>query len=169
MDEQGHLYHEKPLSCKNIMHAQSAISSSCKKSVHTQEVLRRLFNSSRRLDWKTETAPVITDYMARMMQAGYPVQYRKDTLCRCLRIYDKMVNDDIHGIRPLYRPKGYESETRRKEKHTKKNSWSTKGGYIAPIFVPPTPHGELASEIKIITESEAESGIRFKYKLLVEV
>ena len=157
-----HEHYEKPMSSKKIMHAQSAISASCKKSVHTQEVMRRLFNCSRLLDWEKETAPVITDYMVRMMQAGYPEQYRKDTLCRAIRIYDKMVDDDHSGVRPLYRPKDFERLARRKEKQRKKKSWSNKGGYIAPIFVPPTPNGELAMELKKIAENEAEAGVRFR-------
>ena len=40
-------HYEKPMSCKKVMHADSAISPSCKRSVHTQGVLRRLFNCSR--------------------------------------------------------------------------------------------------------------------------
>ena len=53
-------HYEKPMSSKKVMHAESAISPSGKKSVHTQEVLRRLFNSSMRLDWGTEKAPKIS-------------------------------------------------------------------------------------------------------------
>ena len=70
-----HEHFEKPLSSKHVMHSESAISASCKRSVHTQEILRRLFNSSRHLDWKTEVAPVLTEYMTCMMTAGYPEQY----------------------------------------------------------------------------------------------
>ena len=95
INEEGFIMHEhfeKLMSSKKIMHAASAISASCKQSVHTQEVLRRLFNSSMRLDWKTEIAPVITEYMARMMQAGYPEKYRRDTLSRALRICTRMKN-----------------------------------------------------------------------------
>ena len=131
-------HYEKPMSCKKVMHADSAISPSCKRSVHTQEVLRRLFNCSRRLDWETEVAPKISCYFSRMMEAGYPERYRKDTLCRCLRIYDKMVEEDTAGIRPLYRPKDYDIIARRREKQRKIQSWSVRGGYIAAIFVPPT-------------------------------
>jgi hypothetical protein len=155
-------HYEKPMSSKKVMHADSAISPSCKRSVHTQEVLRRLFNSSRRLDWDTQVAPKISLYLSRMMEAGYPERYRKDTLLRCLRIYDKMVEEDTAGVRPLYRPKDYDVISRRREKQRKAKNWSTRGGYIAPIFVPPTPSGELANSLKIIAESEAEAGIRFR-------
>ena len=67
---------------------------SCRNSVHTQELLRRLLNSSPLLDWKTEVAPVLSIYMARMKYNGYPEKYRVDTLLRALRIHDKMVEDD---------------------------------------------------------------------------
>ena len=127
-----HAHYEKPMSCKTVMHAESAISPSCKKSVHTQEVLRRLFNSSRKLDWRTETAPVLTEYMSRMKHSGYSEGYRKDTLLRALRIYDKMVVNDSHGVRPLYRPKDCDMVNKRNQKQKKKSKWSTKGGYIAP-------------------------------------
>ena len=121
---------EKPMSSKQIMHAESAISASCKKSVHTQEILRRLFNSSRRLNWKEDIAPVLNKYITRMMVAVYPEKYRKDSLCRALRIYDKMVEDDLNGHRPLYRPKDYEIIPRRVEKQKKRKNWSNRGGYI---------------------------------------
>jgi hypothetical protein len=165
INEEGFILHEhfeKLMSSKKIMHASSAISASCRQSVHTQEVLRRFFNSSMRLDWKTEIAPVITEYMARMMHAGYPEKYRRDTLSRALRIYDKMVEDDRSGQRPLYRPKDFERVERQNEKHRKKTNWSSKGGCVAPIFVPPTPNGELAAQLRTIAENEAESGVRFR-------
>ena len=44
----------------------------------------------------------------------------------------------------------------------KHKACSNRGGYIAPIFVPPTPNSELANSLKLIAESEAEAGIRFR-------
>ena len=137
-------HYEKPSASQNIMHAKSAQSISCRNSVHTQEILRRLFNSSPLLDWKSCVAPVISMYMLRMMHHGYPERYRSDTLKRALNIYDKMVKDDKDGIRPLYRPKAWNVIARTKEKENKKYNWSTRGGHTAPIFVPPTPNSELA-------------------------
>ena len=125
-------------------------------------ILRRLLNSSPMLDWKTCVAPVLSRYMACMMHCGYPEKYRIDTLTRALRIYDKMVNDDKDGTRPLYRPKEWNIVARRKEKEIKKYDWSTRGGHIAPIFVPPTPNSELAQMLKTIADSEAEAGVHFK-------
>ena len=164
-DKEGFIlyqHYQKPMASKSVMHAQSAQSDSCKKSVHTQEIMRRLLNSSSRLDWNTDVAPVISVYMSRMMQAGYPETYRENVLKRALRIYDKMVKDDQKGLRPIYRPKDWNIVSRRREQVKKRNSWSTKGGHVSPIFVPPTPNGELAKELRTIAENETEAGVSFK-------
>jgi hypothetical protein len=155
-------HYEKPTASHNIMHAHSAQSVTCRNSVHTQEILRRLLNSSQLLDWKTEVAPVLSTYMARMKVSGYPEKYRVDTLVRAFRIYDKMLEDDHQGQRPLYRPKEWNIIARKKEKERKKYDWSNKGGHIAPIFVPPTPNSELASLLREIADREAEDGVSFK-------
>jgi hypothetical protein len=73
-----------------------------------------------------------------------------------------MVEDDMNGLRPLYRPKDFERVERQKEKQKKKHNWSNKGGHIAPIFVPPTPNGELAAQLRSIAEREAEAGVQFR-------
>ena len=39
-------------------------------------------------------------------------------------------------------------------------SWSTKGGYLAPIIIPSTPGGELAKQLREICEKERD--VRFK-------
>ena len=165
MNEDGNIlfeHYEKPTASKNILHAKSAQSVSCRNSVHTQELLRRMLNSSPLLDWRSCVAPVLTEYMLRMLRSGYPEKYRVDTLTRALRIYDKMVQQDLSGERPLYRPKNWNQAARQKEKKKKKYDWSTNGGYIAPIFVPPTPNSELANSLKTIADSESEAGVNFK-------
>ena len=113
-------------------------------------------NSSARLNWVGEVASVISHYMARMREAGYAENYRKNTLKKSLRIYDKMVEDDMEGKRP----KGWNVVERKKEKIREKHNWSNRGGHIAPIFVPPTSNGKLARELRYIAESEA--GVLFK-------
>ena len=132
-------HYEKPVSSKTVLNARSAHSAACKRSVHTQEVIRRLLNCSHRLSWETGVAPFVTDYMNRMKSAGYGEKYRKDVLEHALRIYDSKWEDDKNGIRPIFRPKEWKKEERKECKEKKRHEWSTKGGYIAPIFIPSTP------------------------------
>ena len=51
-------------------------------------------NSSKRLNWKTETAPVLTDYMLRMKNAGYTEKYRAEVLQHAFSIYDKKLEEE---------------------------------------------------------------------------
>ena len=104
----------------------------------------------------------ITDYMVRIKQGGYSEDYRYSILCQALKVYRKMRDDHYQGVRPMYRPREWEMEERREAKKKKKSNWFQKGGFIAPIMVPPTPNGELAKSLREIAEKEAQDGIKFK-------
>ena len=54
-------HYEKTVFIKKVLHAQSAMSSRCKQSVHVNEIVRRILNTSIRLDGDDQTCPVLTD------------------------------------------------------------------------------------------------------------
>ena len=159
-------HYEKPMASKTVLHSKSAHPQHCKKSVHVQEIIRRLVNCSRKLDWESDTAPVISEYMLRMKLAGYGEKYRENIARKAINIYKKKIEDEERGIRPLFRPKFWRREARKKEKERKKKEWGTKKGHIAPIFVPTTPGGELAKKMRNIAHKRSEDGIHFN---IVEV
>ena len=164
MDEEGTVlfsHYEKPMSNRSVLNSKSAHPASCKRSVHTQEVIRRILNCSRRLDWETETAPVVSDYMLRMRKAGYSEKYRESILTNAVNIFAKKVEDERNNVRPVYRHKNWKKDERRKAKENKKVNWATKSGHTAPIFVPATPGGELAKRMRRIAEKEKKEGIHF--------
>ena len=154
-------HYEKPVSSTTVLHSKSAHSSACKRSVHTQEVIRRILNCSRSLDWNSEVAPFVTDYMNRMKAAEYNERYRKAVLDHALGIMDSKWKAHDEGTRPLYRAKDYKKEERRAAKEKKKHEWAKKGGYIAPIFVPATPGSVLLKEMRRVAEEEGKEGILF--------
>ena len=122
-----------------------------------------MLNTSPKLDWRTFGAPFITDYMVRMREAGYGEGMRRDVLQHAARIYGMMRREEEDETRPMYRPKSFQRVERRKAKNAKRHSWSSRGGYIAPIFVPSTPNGELASILRTVVEEEGRcNGLRFK-------
>ena len=130
--------------------------------VHTQELIRRMVNTSDKLDWNENVAPVLTNYMERMLQAGYGQSYRRRVLERALGRYDQMKRDAVDGIRPVNRPKYWMEETRRGNKRKKRHNWSTGGGCIAPIMIPATPDSELLKMLREVANREADTGLRFK-------
>ena len=164
MSDQGNVmftHYEKPMSNRAVLHSKSAHPASCKRSVHTQEIIRRILNCSRELDWEKETAPVISDYMMRMRKAEYEESYRKSVLTNALNIYAKKLEDERNGIRPIHRNKNWKKDDRRKAKESKKKNWATKRGHIAPIFVPVTPGGELAKRLRKIADKEKKKELHF--------
>ena len=97
-----------------------------------------------------------------MQQAGYDEKFRKNILLNAIRIHDKMKEDHNKGVQPMNRPKSWKAKERRATKQKKRHSWSSKGGCIAPIFVPATPNGELARALKEIADKEAVGRLKFK-------
>ena len=155
-------HYEKSVSSKTVIDRNSGHPESCKRSVHTQEIIRRLLNCSHRLDWQEDVTPYINEYMRRMKRAGYGEKYRKGVLAAALGIVNRKWQDHNNGIRPIFRPKDWNKEERKERKQRNKTDWATKGGHIAPIFVPATPRGELAKEMKKVADVEARDGIHFK-------
>ena len=155
-------HYEKPVANRQVVQAESALSSTCKQSVHINEVVRRILNTSARLEWQDNAAQTITDYMVRMKIAGYEEDYRKRTLKKALQIYDRMKKEEEEGVRPIHRPREWQKEERRRDKSRKKHSWATRGGYIAPIIIPPTPNNELLTMLRDVARSEAQPGMKFK-------
>ena len=98
------------------MKEKSAQSTVCKRSVHVNEMMRRILNTSARLNWADHVAPVLTDYCVRMKLAGYDQHYRKKNLQQTLQIYDRMVEEENREGKPIHRPKDLRREERRKER-----------------------------------------------------
>ena len=156
-------HYEKDVSSKLLISARSAHSSGSKRSVHVSELVRRLSNTSVKLDWDTHTAPILSDYMSRMKQAGYSEDYRKHVLKNALARYDKRLSDDKNGLSPMNRPSGFNFIERKKQKQLKKKNWYAKEGYTAPLFVAATPNSELANMLIPIAESQfSETGIKLR-------
>ena len=84
-----------------------------------------MFNTSEKLDWNESVAPVLTDYMGRMYQAGYDKNYRRRVLERALGRYDQMRRDDKDGKAPLNRPKHWMVDLTREKKRKKRHNRST--------------------------------------------
>ena len=133
-----------------------------KRSVHISELVRRMVNFSRKLNWDYFVVPVLNKYMVTMVKAGYHQEYRKNILLNAFAVYDSKIKKHIDDECPLNSPPGYKKVERQKAKVQKKRNWATKGGYIASIIVPSTPDSELAKMLREVAENESEAGIKFK-------
>ena len=164
LDPSGNIlyqHYEKSMASKQVISARSAHSESSKRAVHISECVRRMVNTSRRLDWTEYFVPALTNYMERMKKAGYRETYRRRVIMAALKVYDSKQKKDLADETPLNRPSGYKKVERRREKRRKKKDWAGKE-YIAPIIVPATPNSELAKELQRVADEESDGKIRLK-------
>ena len=96
-------HYEKKVASKLLISARSAHSNSSKRSTFVTEIVRRLCNTSRKLDWNQYFVPILDDYMVRMKKPGYEENYRKNVLLSALAVYDKKIEDDANGVMPMNR------------------------------------------------------------------
>ena len=81
LDDEGnarYTHYEKPTASKQIISVRSAHSGSCKRSVHVNELVRRMLNTSPSLSWAEYMAPVLEDYMRRMYTRSLNHDYKYD-------------------------------------------------------------------------------------------
>ena len=141
---------------KKVILSNSAIPSKQKRTILTQECLRRLRNTQVDLG-KDVQIKHLNNFMIKMRDSGYSALYRKQVLSSALNAFEKMVKDDQSGVKPLYRDKNWNKESRMEQKKDKQTNWYKNGGtennlggtkYKSVLFVPVTKGGKLAKELK---------------------
>ena len=70
-----------------------------------------------------------------------------------------------NGGRPVNRPRTWEEDKRQKKKDLKKMNWFKNGGFDVPLFVPHTPRGEPAQQMRA-KEAENNQGCKIQFKII---
>ena len=88
----------------------------------TQEILRRLKNSSR--ETQTEVVrEILIDYMGELAQGGYSVKWRIKVLAAALTNYIKLWNNEVEGKGYINCPDHITKMKRRAAKLVRNSSW----------------------------------------------
>ena len=147
-------FYEKPTKNKFVMLSDSAIPSKQKRTILTQECLRRLRNTQIDLGKEVQTKH-LNKFMIKMKNSGHSEQYRKQILDSTLKAFDEMIEADHSGERPLYRSKNWQKEIRKEKKKNNHLNWYKTGGsypnaeeYKTVLIVPVTKDGILAKEVR---------------------
>ena len=145
-------FFEKPSKHKLVILSNSAISSSQKRTILTQECLRRMRNTKIELGNDVQIR-YLNEFMVKMKNSGYDAIYRKQILDSAFNAYEKMVEADKSGAKPMYRDRDWNLLARKEEKKIKKLNWYKNGEkdekeYKSVLFVPATKGGGLAKELK---------------------
>ena len=68
--------------------------------------------------------------------------------------YEKQLEASRSGVKPLYRPRGWRKEERKRKKMVRKVAWYRPADCVG--FYPPTPGGELARSVGKVLQEEGE-------------
>ena len=141
---------KSPQKNSKVILADSALNPHAKRTILTQECLRRLRNTKVELGEDVQIKH-LNDFMVKLKNSGYDKKYRIEVLDSAMKAFDKMKEDDKKNIKPLYRSRSWNTEERNKSKEIKKQSWwksGSKTDFKSVFFVPPTPGGMLAKELR---------------------
>ena len=157
-------FFSKPMAAKKVMLASSAQSWGQKRTSLTQELIRRLLNCSKELPCLRRRKH-LNNFMQLLKNSGYNQKFRSEILKSGLNGYNKILKAERDGVRPTYRPKGWNETARWLVKRRKKNNW------LGPfwkscIFVPPTPGSEL-KKLMQSKEEEMRTGGRETYPIKI--
>ena len=155
-------HYRKPMANPLLMMEMSAMPAKVKRTTLVQEVVRIRRNTRPGLPWDV-TVKHLNEFCKRMKASGYNQQYRFQVLKSGMEGYEKMLETERRGGRPINRRRSWGEDERQKKKELQSKVWFRRGGHDVPLFVPHTPRGELARRIK---EKEAQNNqgrkIRFK-------
>ena len=145
-------FFEKEIASKYVMMRNSAMSARVKMNCLTQEVIRRLRNTRESLDWNEFKAPILTKFCKKMARSGYPESYRAEVIKSGVVGYERQLEASRSGEKPLFRPRDWKQEERRRRKLVRKTSWYRPADCVG--FYPPTPAGELNQGINQVLKEE---------------
>ena len=144
-------FFEKSTKNPRVILATSALSFSKKRTILTQECLRRLRNTKIELGPEVQNKH-LNQFMLKLKNSGYNHKFRLEILDSALKAFQKMVENDKTGLKPLYRHRNWNSEDRKRSKLNKKFNWwnneKSEIQYSSVLFVTPTPGGVLAKELR---------------------
>ena len=167
LDEENEVifdYYEKDTKSDKVILASSALSWHQKREIHTNELVRRLRNTSQKLGEKVQNDH-LNKYMIRLKDCGYNARFRANTVERAKKIYQNQLENDRLGVKPLFRNRKEILHDRQKKKGSIHRWWNKPTDkFNTVIFVPPTPGGELLSRLKKReAEISGKSGMRIKF------
>ena len=115
-------FFEKETKYPKVILADSALSFSKKRTILTQEGLRRLRNTKIELGVEVQRAH-LNKFMLKLKNSGYNYKFRTEISDSILKAHQKIVEDDLKGIKPMYRSADWNKEARQMAKSKKKFNW----------------------------------------------
>ena len=162
-------FYEKPTKNKIVISKDSAMPIHNKINILSQEVFRRLHNTSSDIPWDDKVI-ILNKFMNELKASGYSMRDQAEILVSGVRRFDKLKNKEERGLRPFYRKRSFEEEERKKQKADKRSSWFRKANnmFSTVFFVPPTPDSILLRNLRK-TEQTFQVGVKSRITSTAEL
>jgi hypothetical protein len=112
-------FYEKPTKISKIILPDSALNSNSKRTILTQECLRRLRNTKVELGESVQVK-YLNEFMIKLKNSGYSQKYRMEIVKSAMKAFEIMLEEDKNCIKPLYRSRNWNSKERKQSKESKK-------------------------------------------------
>ena len=157
-------FYRKPMSPNRVMLAESVQQWQQKRTTATEGLIRRLLNTKKVLNCRLKQM-ILKRYVELFENSGYDEKFRKDILPSGLAGYNKILEADWSGKRPMYRSKAWRQSAQGMEDHNVRK-WLG-DTFKSHIFVPPTPGSELQKLMQAKEkELRAGGGENFPVKII---
>ena len=147
-----HKFYKKKISSKRVILANSALPKNVKRASLTEGAIRRLRYTDRTLPWQ-EVADILSEYNNELRLSGYDHRFRAEITEAALKGFRNQVRISDSGGVPLFRSRGYERQSRRRNKLISKDSWYRPENHVV-AFIAATPGGKLAAGLQQIMKEE---------------
>ena len=159
-------FYEKPMARKTLIQRKSALGENVKIASLTQNLIRRMKNTSELLP-DDERIQIVENYVTQLKASGYSEEQCKRIIEAGLKGYETLLRKCLNGTAKMHRSAEEGAETRRVKKLLGKSNWfkerrkregtrrSQKQKQKLPevvtvLFVPQTHKGELAKRLQVV-------------------
>ena len=181
-----YLFFQKAMAKKTLIHRNSALGENVKVASMTQNLVRRMLNTSEDVDFK-ERIKVIDEYSDQLRASGYSPEQAQRIVVAGLTGYERKLKKsteekiDLHrsaagslesrikkkllGRQTWYKNKkrdaragknSFKSSSKRKPNHKSKLKNDSPPEVVTVMFVPQTPNGELAKRLQQVENDIAK-------------
>ena len=134
-----------------------------KRTFLIQKCINRLLNPKKELNCGKKQA-ILSDFMQALNNSGYTSQLRKENQNAGLKKYNKILEADQKGGRPIFWKKEWRRAARWIGGQKRKKSWLVE--YKSCIFIPPTTNSNLKKALQA-KEKEMRVGGREKFPIKI--
>ena len=158
-------FYEKPMAKKTLIQRKSALGENVKIASLTQNLIRRMKNTSELLP-DGERILIVERYVSQLKLLGYSEVQTKRIIEAGLKGYETLLSKCLKGTAKMHRSAEEGAEFRKVKKLLGKSRWFKKKRkkegkkskkqkeespeIVTVIFVPQTPKGELAKRLQIV-------------------